>query len=186
MVGEPLAVDCVNDLASTLVVEYGTTPRTDACLHLLDDGPALVVSYGRGPNEIARAWASDGGGNRLRVLSAGVADADDLPDQVTVEAFASEDLASIGIALDEWLRTEGGHADASVCLGAVDGLLSAVDRATAFRFLHALCARVARTDVRVHAHVGAGDRRALTTVAPLFDRVLSHDGESWHRREPFP
>ncbi len=187
---------------SVLVVEDGATPRREPCRHLLDGGPGLVLAHRRSLAEVldvhrdvkdlhvfllddasvddAREGSGTDGDDDGEVR-AGVAV--DGPPGVVARAFRSDDLPSIGLAVDGWLDDVDPRRDPAVCLGSIDGLTAAVDRATAFRFLHATSGHVRSAGVRVHAHIGTGDDRTVTALSTLFDAVLTYDDATYHRRE---
>jgi|GEM_PF-1228908 len=87
------------------------------------------------------------------------------------------DLTGVAIAVGEWLRARDGDERPVVCLDSLSTLLQYADLERAFRFLHALVARVRSAGATAYVSVdpGAHDEATLATLRTLFDAVRSRE-----------
>ncbi|QLH78874.1 hypothetical protein HZS55_16945 [Halosimplex rubrum] len=104
-----------------------------------------------------------------------VADADRSCDRLPVRNVSDPtDLTGVAIAVGEWLRARDADEQPVVCLDSLSTLLQYADLERAFRFLHALVARVRSAGATAYVSVdpGAHDGATLATLRTLFDAVV--------------
>lgn len=178
-----------NILLCTPAMQSGTP---EACGTLLSADPAprtvLAITYARS----ADAWLADYEAHaatrdvELTLITVGDATRSVAADRPvsgatagldpTVETVGPTDLTGLGIYLDQYLPADDeARTPAKLCFDSVTALLQYTDLKTAFRFLHMVTRRVARTDTVGHYHVTpeAHDRKTLVTLGNLFDARLT-------------
>lgn len=178
---------------------FGSTADA-ACIDLLtvtppSDTRVVSITLTQTPDDRLAVWqtyASEQLPAALDIISAGDASRSTAlreasthqpASTLTVEpVFAPGDLTGLGIeftdAVQRWQRDT---ADTSMtgCFHSVTTLLQYADLRRAFRFLHALTARVGTTDAVMHYHLAADahDQRTRSTLHPLFDLVVTVDAD---------
>jgi len=177
----------------------------DACTDLLAPvDPAamdlLLVTTDRTPDERLAAWAASESRPPAR---GGVVGVDDTRSAVAsadgpgcagpsvgdrrfhrTAVAGPGDLIGLGTAVSRALRAWDDDGNRPVvCVRSLTDLLGHAEDRLVFRLLHTLTSLVETADGVAHYHMDpeAHDEHTLRTFRSLFDVVLEHDGDGWHR-----
>jgi len=108
-----------------------------------------------------------------------------------VETVEAADLTGLGTIVGERLDAWSDDGSVLVCFDSLTGLLRAIERQRAHRFLRILTARIAAVGAIAHVHFdpSAHDDRSVATVASAFEGTLElaaegdededGDGHAW-------
>lgn len=170
-------------------------PRAEAdafCTDLQFPSPpdrqnVLSVAVDRSADEVADDWVAGAETSAERkIVSLGdfarSADAQSVTFPGPIEADLIPDERDLGTLLER-IETVLAAWDANphvttLCVRSIDGLLSRTDLDSAFGFLYDLTARVRDSEAIAHYHLDplACDDDVVTTLTPLFDAVVTEDG----------
>ncbi|WP_436348909.1 DUF7504 family protein [Natronorubrum sp. FCH18a] len=105
-----------------------------------------------------------------------------LPGPIEADLIADEqDLSTlydrIEATLSDW---ESNSHMTSLCFDSVDALLDQIDLDTTFSFFYSLTSDIANSDTVAHYHLDPMkcDDETINILTPLFDAVISEDGDS--------